>query len=243
MQTLLASAVNKVAPNKEGKNSMLLWDSKSQALEYQSIKISKGLGSKAMEDMIRLNRENNKFKYYERSKLFANKDQDEKQLPDKQAKVHFEDISTLDVRAYEPKIFTIFENECKKTLSDLKAYIEYSGGHQQGERQGYGCEFIALNGDTSSDRGDFYCGGWMKGLRHGPGICYYADGSVYKGAWADGEWCGRGASGVGMYRTVNGEILVGTFTGERGNLKDLQWAQIKYPNGDIYSGILYKGKK
>jgi hypothetical protein len=63
MQTLMASAVNKVAPNKEGKNSMLLWDSKSQALEYQSIKISKGLGSKAMEDMIRLNRENNRFKY------------------------------------------------------------------------------------------------------------------------------------------------------------------------------------
>jgi len=194
-----------------------------------------------MEDLLKLNRENHKFKYYERSKLFANKDKDDKAIPDRQAKINFEDVSTLDVRSYEPKVITVFEAECKQDLGNLKDYIQYSGGHAQGERQGYGCELTAPYGPY--DRGDFYCGGWMKGLRHGPGICYYADGSVYKGAWADGQWCGSGASGIGMYKTPSGEILIGTFTGEHGNLKDLQWAQVKYPNGDVYSGVLLKGKK
>lgn len=46
-----------------------------------------------------------------------------------------------------------------------------------------------------------------------------------------------------MYKTTSGEILLGIFTGERGHLKDLSNAQIKYKNGDVYSGMILKGKK
>lgn len=83
----------------------------------------------------------------------------------------------------------------------------------------------------------------MKGLRHGAGICFYKDGTVYKGSWADGQWCITGTSGIGMYKNAQGEIIVGTFTRERGNIKDMTWAQIKYANGDIYSGMMMKNKK
>jgi hypothetical protein len=83
----------------------------------------------------------------------------------------------------------------------------------------------------------------VKGLRHGSGICYYKDGTVYKGSWSDGKWCIGGSSGIGMYKNQQGEIIVGTFTGERGTIKDMTWAQIKYSNGDIYSGIILKSKK
>jgi hypothetical protein len=34
-----------------------MWDSKSQALEYQSLKVARGIGAAAMEDILRLNRE------------------------------------------------------------------------------------------------------------------------------------------------------------------------------------------
>ena len=46
-----------------------------------------------------------------------------------------------------------------------------------------------------------------------------------------------------MLMTNYGEILFGQFTGENGKLKDLNWGQIKYSNGDVYSGNLLKGKK
>lgn len=51
-----------------------------------------------------------KFKYQERSQLYKGLESgDDKNLPDKQVKAQFEDVSTLDVRSYEPKIFTQFE--------------------------------------------------------------------------------------------------------------------------------------
>ncbi len=77
-------------------------------------------------------------------------------------------------------------------------------------------------------------------MRHGQGICFYGDGSVYKGSWFDGQW---GGVGNGILRTVNGEILFGQFTAEKGHLKDHSWAQIKYANGDVYMGNIVKGKK
>ncbi len=144
---------------------------------------------------------------------------DDKTLMDRQVKVAFEDCSTLDVKSYEPKTFTVFEEECRtySLNNNVKAYIEYSGTHAQGEKQGYGCEL--------SQSCDFYCGGWLKGLRHGSGICFYKDGGVYKGSWCEGQWCiANGTSGVGMYKNPKGEIIIGTFTKEKGQLKDLQWA-------------------
>ena len=213
---------------------MLMWDSKSQALEYQSLKVARGIGAVAMEDVLRLSRESMKFKYQERSQLYKALESDDKSIPDKQVKANFEDVSTLDVRSYEPKIFTTFEQECREQLH-IKNYIEYSGAHSQGDKSGFGCEL--------TPNGDFYCGGWTKGLRHGSGICFYKDGTVYKGSWSDGRWCIGGSSGIGMYKNLQGEIIVGTFTGERGTIKDLTWAQIKYLNGDIYSGMMMKSKK
>jgi hypothetical protein len=63
-----------------------------------------------MEDVLRLSRESMKFKYQERSQLYKGLESgDDKSLPDKQVKAQFEDVSTLDVRSYEPKIFTQFE--------------------------------------------------------------------------------------------------------------------------------------
>jgi hypothetical protein len=55
---------------------------------------------------------------------------------------------------------------------------------------------------------------------YGPGICFYADGTVYKGGWSEGTW----GSGQGMVRALSGEILFGQFTGEKGRLKDMQFA-------------------
>lgn len=43
-------------------------------------------------------------------------------------------------------------------------------------------------------------------MRHGSGICFYADGTVYKGAWTENQW---GGLGNGMLRTINGEIIFG----------------------------------
>jgi hypothetical protein len=87
-----------------------MWDSKSQALEYQSLKVARGIGAAAMEDILRLNRESMQFKYHERSQLYRGLESgDDKAIPDKQVKANFEDVSTLDVRTYEPKIFTTFE--------------------------------------------------------------------------------------------------------------------------------------
>lgn len=65
------------------KNSMLMWDSKSQALEYQSLKVARGIGAAAMEDVLRLNRESMKFKYHERSQLYKGLESDDKSIPDK----------------------------------------------------------------------------------------------------------------------------------------------------------------
>jgi hypothetical protein len=92
-----------------------MWDSKSQALEYQSLKVARGIGAAAMEDILRLNRESMQFKYHERSQLYRGLESgDDKAIPDKQVKANFEDVSTLDVRTYEPKIFTTFEQECRE---------------------------------------------------------------------------------------------------------------------------------
>ncbi len=87
------------------------------------------------------------------------------------------------MKNYEPKIFLTFESECRQNI-DLKSYIEFSGGHDKGDRAGLGSEL--------TPSGDFYYGSWLKGYRHGNGICFYADGSVYKGWWTEGEWCGGG---------------------------------------------------
>lgn len=70
----------------------------------------------------------------------------------------------------------------------MKKYIEFSGGHDKGDRAGFGCELTQAPG--GQEIGDFYCGSWLKGFRHGVGICFYADGSVYKGWWTEGSWCG-----------------------------------------------------
>ena len=75
-----------------------------------------------------MNRESMKFKYHERSQLYKGLRSDDKSIPDKQVKANFEDVSTLDVRSYEPKIFTTFEQECREQLN-IKNYLEYSGSH------------------------------------------------------------------------------------------------------------------
>ena len=46
-----------------------------------------------------------------------------------------------------------------------------------------------------------------------------------------------------MLMTLTGEILVGQFTGVHGRLKDLQWAQIVYSSGDVYTGDFAMGKR
>lgn len=72
--------------------------------------MARGIGAAAMEDILRLNRESMQFKYHERSQLYRGLESgDDKAIPDKQVKANFEDVSTLDVRTYEPKIFTTFE--------------------------------------------------------------------------------------------------------------------------------------
>lgn len=118
------------------------------------------------------------------------------------------------MRSYEPKVYNTFLLECKQQI-DLKTYIAYSGGHAQGDRSGFGCELTVPQHPFT--QGDFYCGNWVKGLRHGSGICYYANGSVYKGSWSEGQWGG----GNGIFKNENGEILLGVFTEENGKLKDL----------------------
>lgn len=113
----------------------------------------------------------------------ASDDPSEIELGDKQARVKFEDIGGVDLKNYEPKIFATFENECRQQI-DLKKYIEFSGAHDKGDRAGFGCELTPPYGNNET--GDFYCGSWLKGFRHGSGICFYADGSVYKGWWTEG---------------------------------------------------------
>jgi hypothetical protein len=87
------------------------------------------------------------------------------------------------LKNYEPKLFSTFEAECRQQI-DVKKYIEFSGGHDKGDRAGFGCELTQASG--GQEIGDFYCGSWLKGFRHGVGICFYADGSVYKGWWTEG---------------------------------------------------------
>lgn len=125
------------------------------------------------------------------------------------------------MKNYDPKIFTTFESECRQQF-DPKLYIEFSGGHDKGDRAGFGCELT--NPVAPHGKGDFYCGAWLKGFRHGSGICFYADGSVYKGGWSEGQWGGSGPTGLGMLKTTSGEMIIGWFTGEHGHLKDLQTA-------------------
>ena len=64
---------------------------------------------------------------------------DDTEIRDKQAKVRFEDIGGIDLKNFEPKIFLTFEAECRQQI-DLKKYIEFSGGHDKGDRAGFGCE-------------------------------------------------------------------------------------------------------
>ena len=186
-----------------------------------------------MENIVRFNQEQPKFHYQKRSSGSEEINSIDK---DEQVKIHYEDVSSMDVKNYDAKNFLAFESECSQHI-DIKNYIAYHGGHSQGERAGYGCELTPAYHPFNT--GDFYCGQWLKGLRHGSGICFYADGTVYKGAWTEGKW------GVtcGMLMTLTGEILVGQFTGVHGRLKDLQWAQIKYSSGDVYTGMILHGKK
>lgn len=168
--------------------------------------------------MLLYNKEMKKFSYNERMASGAATDPEDKEIRDRQFKVNFEEIGGVDLKNYDPKVFSQFEQECLQRL-DLKEYIEYSGGHDKGDRAGFGTELTPAY--SGYKYGDFYCGGWLKGFRHGVGICFYADGSVYKGAWNEGEWCGGGPAALGMLKTVSGEILLGIFTGQNGQLKDL----------------------
>ena len=84
-----------------------------------------------MSELLQLSRD--KYSYQERQQVFAGHEADSKNLPDKQTRIPFEDCSTLDVKSYEPKIFTTFEAECR-TAYNIKAYIEFSGSHTQGEK-------------------------------------------------------------------------------------------------------------
>jgi hypothetical protein len=72
--------------------------------------------------------------------------------------------------------------------------------------------------------GSVYEGGWVKGKRHGSGICKFSDGSVYQGdfyegnfhgtgklTWSDGgcylgEWKNGEIDGVGMEVQPNGSL-------------------------------------
>ena len=74
------------------------------------MKVAKGDAAKAMQELVRFNRDSAGFHYRQRQ-LTA--DQETGQVNDQQAKVRFEDVSSADVRAYEPKIFTAFEQECQ----------------------------------------------------------------------------------------------------------------------------------
>jgi hypothetical protein len=42
-------------------------------------------------------------------------------------------VSGADVRAYEPKVFAAFEQECQQ-IAELKNYIAFQGGHEKGDR-------------------------------------------------------------------------------------------------------------
>jgi len=66
-----------------------------------------------MEDMLLYNKEMKKFSYPERMLNGASLDPNDKEIGDHQAKVKFEDLGGVDLKTYEPKIFTAFEAECK----------------------------------------------------------------------------------------------------------------------------------
>ncbi|EDO29067.1 predicted protein, partial [Nematostella vectensis] len=59
-----------------------------------------------------------------------------------------------------------------------------------------------------------YEGHYSKGKRHGQGVMYYPDGSIYDGTWSEGL-----RSGKGKYKYANGDVYEGNWkNGKRNGL-------------------------
>lgn len=58
--------------------------------------------------------------------------------------------------------------------------------------------------------GDIYKGHWKNDLRHGSGICKFANGAIYKGEWREGRPMGQGI----LFSAPN-EIIETRFDGWR----------------------------
>ncbi len=87
--------------------------------------------------------------------------------------------------------------------------------------------FIVEAKKQKYDNGDYYEGGWSKGMPKGTGIMTYANGDVYEGEWVNGE---RSNSGKMSYH--NGDVYEGNWSRDEENGKGV----MTYANGDVYSG-------
>jgi len=102
---------------------------------------------------------------------------------------------------------------------------------------------------------DLYKGNFKEGLQEGPGKCFFSDGSIYEGYWAEAMFEGKGRlvteyevteghwkkgqlHGYGNITRQDGSVLAGNF--QRGQI--VQGIEI-CANGNRYEGHFKNGKK
>ena len=116
----------------------------------------------------------------------------------------------------------------------------YDGDWLHDRKEGYGEQDypppkdqgpLAMKKDWSTFRRR-YEGDWHEGFRHGLGIMWEADGSVYKGEFARDHY-----EGYGRLLTKEGDTYEGEFYNDKLGGK----GKILYKNGDIYEGMLNEG--
>ena len=85
----------------------------------------------------------------------------------------------------------------------------YTGVHRAGRREGQGIEYYvdeSLNSLVKAKVTVLYSGEFVRGNRHGFGVCYMGPGHTYIGAYADGRM-----NGIGIYVQPNGDLYEGKF--------------------------------
>merc|ERR1719174_1971893 len=124
------------------------------------------------------------------------------------------------------------------TWKDTGLSEVYSGSWEDDNPQGVGTHTwhapqpkmdIGRGVGPSQQMNNRYHGEWNRGVRHGQGSFFYANGATYSGAWNENV-----KHGQGKYTFDNGKLYSGPFTND-------QMKEYSDPTGDLPRGALNIG--
>lgn len=109
---------------------------------------------------------------------------------------------------------------------------KYEGDWQRGLRHGHGTYWVKENGKSEPRK--IYTGNFIKGLKSGTGVYYYADGSRYEGNWKNDM---RQEQGTLFF--ANGNTYVGNWHED----KQCGFGTLNFASEDVYEGQWLNGKR